>query len=241
MPKRHETSYRSILIVLAQFFQKKRQDAYQYFAVLFLVPAKINNILDLAHEMNRNYKIIFGCILSACFLNIGCSVQHDIFREAESCLEKNPELTVHLLDSIPTESVNGKKNKAYYALLYSMALDKSYIDMTTDSLLSPAIRYYYQRKGTSRNKMLTMYYHGRVMFNAGNFAQAAVRFAKAERLAADLKDTLYLGLIFMAKADTYNNQYNSEEEVKAVETASYYFNALNIESRKTHRNDVIIH
>ena len=233
MPKRHETSYRSILIVLAQFFQKKRQDAYQYFAVLFLVPAKINNILDLAHEMNRNYKINIGCILSACFLDIGCSVQHDIFREAESCLEKNPELTVHLLDSIPTESVNGKKNKAYYALLYSMALDKSYIDMTTDSLLSPAIRYYYQRKGTSRNKMLTMYYHGRVMFNAGNFAQAAVRFAKAERLAADLKDTLYLGLIFMAKADTYNNQYNSEEEVKAVETASYYFNALNIESRKT--------
>ena len=51
--------------------------------------------------------------------------------------------------------------RALYALLTVQAQDKSYIDVTDDSLISVATRYY----GTSRDarhKMLAYYYHARV-------------------------------------------------------------------------------
>ena len=150
---------------------------------------------------------------------------------AESLVNEHPRKTLSVLDSIPKGGISTKKLKADYAILYSMALDKSYMDLTTDSIISPAITYYDKRKA-SRNKMLMKYYHGRVMYNAENYAEAIVRFTEAEEIARDLSDTLYLGMVYMAKADTYNNQHNSAEELRAVKIASYYLEALGVESRK---------
>ena len=133
-----------------------------------------------------------------------CNNIKEQLRLAESLVNEHPRKTLSVLDSIPKGGISTKKLKADYAILYSMALDKSYMDLTTDSIISPAITYYDKRKA-SRNKMLMKYYHGRVMYNAENYAEAIVRFTEAEEIARDLSDTLYLGMVYMAKADTYNH------------------------------------
>lgn len=146
----------------------------------------------------------------------------DLLRVSEKIMDTDPQRALSILDSINFENFKTKKLKAKHALLYSIALDKNFIDMTTDSILSPAVNYY-RKYGSINERMYTNYYLGRIHFNAGNFPAAAVTFLDAKRYAKAINNLKYLGLIAMAMADTYNNQFNTEEEIKEIEKASEYF------------------
>ena len=60
-----------------------------------------------------------------------------------------------------------RKQKAKYALLYSMALDKNYIDLQSDSIIAPAIKYY-ERHGSHEERFLCYYYRARIYETAGD-------------------------------------------------------------------------
>ena len=66
-----------------------------------------------------------------------CTGREDIesrLQEADACMSAHPETALAMLDSIDTEHISSKRLKARYALLYSIALDKNYIDVTNDSI-----------------------------------------------------------------------------------------------------------
>ena len=52
----------------------------------------------------------------------------------ESYISDNPGKAIEDLDSLGGKNIYGKKNRAHYALLYSMALDKSQIHTTDTSI-----------------------------------------------------------------------------------------------------------
>ncbi len=75
-------------------------------------------------------------------------------------MQEKPDSSLYILKRIDSDKLSRRKDKAKYALLYSQALDKNYIDKTNDSLILVAVDYY-QEHGTDQEKMLAYYYLGR--------------------------------------------------------------------------------
>lgn len=60
----------------------------------------------------------------------------------DSIMQEEPERALEVLDSISKSDLKSGRVKARYALLYSMALDKNYIDTTDVSVIRDAQKYY---------------------------------------------------------------------------------------------------
>ena len=99
---------------------------------------------------------------------LACTPVSPVFTEMkdiENIIQKEPKEALSRLDKIDKNSLSGAQEKGLYALLLSMALDKNYIDLQSDSIIAPAV-YYYSRRGDKRHRFLTYYYQGRVYENA---------------------------------------------------------------------------
>ena len=135
--------------------------------------------------------------------------------DIESCLSEHPDSALSVLDSLSTADIQGREANAKFALLYSMALDKSYIDATDDSLINIAVDWY-RNHGTADERLKSDYYQGRVYQNAGDNEAAMESFVRAE--ASESEDNMSNGLLYKAmsgiyiqifdfvKAELYNNR-----------------------------------
>ena len=59
--------------------------------------------------------------------------------QAEAVMNEHPDSALNLLKGIEQPELQTREHHARYALLYSQALDKNYIDLTNDSLINIAV------------------------------------------------------------------------------------------------------
>ena len=59
--------------------------------------------------------------------------------QAEAVMNEHPDSALNLLKGIAQSELQTQAHHARYALLYSQALDKNYIDLTNDSLINIAV------------------------------------------------------------------------------------------------------
>ena len=78
-----------------------------------------------------------------------------------------PDSALNVLESINKDDIVTARNKAHHALLYAMALDKNYIDVTEDSLAKVATEYY-KKQGSRKNYARALYYLGKSYYYNGN-------------------------------------------------------------------------
>lgn len=97
------------------------------------------------------------------------------------------------------------------ALEETAALDRSGVDLTDLDCLKPAMSYIPQH-GNDEQKMLLWYYLGRIQFNRGELAEAAVSFERAEDWSAGVGDPHYVGLINRSMASVFNRTLNVRED-----------------------------
>ena len=116
----------------------------------------------------------------------------DVLNRAETLMDEHPDSSLVLLRTLTFDDFRKESNRARYALLHSQALDKNYIDVTSDSLISVAVEFY-KDKDDVRGKFLSYYYEGRVHINAENLMKAMLSFSKAEQWGGALEDSLGLG------------------------------------------------
>ena len=165
--------------------------------------------------MKRVLPLLFPFLLS-----IGCEkeIVSDL-NHAENLLFSHPDSALTILRRIDKSQLNTPKVEAEYSLLMSAALDKNYIDICSDSLISKAVDYY-SIYGSHKDKMLSWYYQGVCLKNAGEQIPAMLAFEKAEREAEHLDEWLYLGLVYRNKATlfsmTNNNISAIENRIKAI-------------------------
>ena len=95
----------------------------------------------------------------------------DVLNRAEVLMDEHPDSALTLLRTLTFDDFRKESNRARYALLHSQALDKNYIDVTSDSLISVAVKYY-QDEDDVRGKFLSYYYMGRVHANGERYLQA---------------------------------------------------------------------
>lgn len=167
--------------------------------------------------------------MSACLLLISCTDKPHIkavLDKAEEVMEtEDPAVVYTMLDSINTEELNTRRLRAHYALLYSQALDKNYIDLATDSIIRPAVKYY-RHHGSAEDKLKTLYYLGTIKKNAGDNEGAMRCYIEAERYVHRNENLLMSGRLYSAKKAIYYQLYQFHDaEDNAVKAASFFKNA----------------
>ena len=134
-------------------------------------------------------------------------------------MDTYPDSALQLLKTIDSKHLVTKEGKARYALLYSQALDKNYIDVTNDSLINIAVDYYKEKSGHKYYSMLSHYYKARVEYNRKSYSQSIVTAAIAEKLAQEIEDYFYLGLIYQCLSQNYKLAYNSVLQLRYIKMA----------------------
>ena len=160
-------------------------------------------------------------ILSSCF---NSPVRKEL-DTAESLLQIRPDSSLAIVESIDRDDLIIRQEKARYALLMSAALDKNYIDVSSDSLIRVAVDYYSIRKD-QRRRMMAHYYQGVILNNAGDYTAAIVALEKAEKDALDLENHLYAGLIYRTKGDIYSKTLNNQASQSCIIEAIKHFKYL---------------
>ena len=134
-------------------------------------------------------------------LAVSCADDAAVMSEldaAESVMEDSPETALALLDTMQRSRLVSRKAAARHALLYSQALDKNYIDMTTDSIIRPAVEYY-SRHGSADDRLKAQYYMGCIYRNLGDSERAMECYVRAERYVDRAEDYRAVGRLYSAK------------------------------------------
>ena len=158
---------------------------------------------------------------------VSCSNTYSQLQEIESYIEEDPKRALEEIRNLnPDKFLHSPRTKAKHALLHSMALDKNYIDLTTDSIIAPAVKYY-SRHGSADDRMLMHYYMGRIYANAGNLDKAAIEYTRGEELVDDAENKVAAGRLYTVFATVYNKTNNAKKEIEYAQKGYAFFKEMN--------------
>lgn len=162
-----------------------------------------------------NQHRIFAILLTIAITSLivacrGNSEAHQRMCEAENLMTQHPDSSMAILSDIDREQLRSDKERARYALLMSMALDKNYIDTTTFDVIQPAIDYYLEN-GTPDEKLKTNYYQGRIYQNRNQLDDAIKCFINGRELRDEASDTLAIANLLVAQATILYQTYKFKE------------------------------
>ncbi|MBR4923219.1 MAG: hypothetical protein IKY99_06335 [Bacteroidaceae bacterium] len=143
----------------------------------------------------------------------------DVLNRSEAVMKEHPDSALNLLRTLTFDDFRKEKNRARYALLHSQALDKNYIDVTNDSLISVAVEYY-KDKDDVRSKFLSCYYMGRVHANGERYLQATSCLMESEQLVEEVGDDYLSGLLYSEMGRIYDIYYDYSKSLEAHQKAA---------------------
>lgn len=170
-------------------------------------------------------QILYPILLLTIMLSCKSPVMEKL-NTAESLLDQRPDSALLVLQSIDKKTLKTPRVEARYALFMSKALDKNYIDVSSDSLILKAEQYYSRHK-SSKYKMLAYYYHGIVLINAKEYSSAIIALENAEKEALSLQDYHHLGLINRNKSNIFTYSNNNQEAIACMKKAIEHFEFAN--------------
>ena len=176
--------------------------------------------------MNRHIYRFIAAVLAAITI-VSCydgrkSETYRLLKDVESYMEARPDSALAMLEGIDKSELTSKELEAKYALLLSQALDKNYIDLQSDSVIVPAVRYY-ENHGTPDERLLTHYYRGVIYLNDGDRESAMESYIKAERYVDECRDYGVIARLYTAKMNLYRYAYDFASALEQEEIASSYF------------------
>lgn len=166
--------------------------------------------------------IAFWCLLALTVFISSCG-SHSVrstLCDVATYMEAKPDSALVVLRSISDKKLNTCSLRAYYALLHSQALDKCYIDLQTDSVIAPAVRYY-KFFGSSDNRLKMYYYRARIFENSGDLEASMSWLIEGERFASKCSDLKTVFRLLSKKSQLYYYQFDwqsSLENTRKAET-----------------------
>ena len=162
-------------------------------------------------------------ILTLCVVACGRHSKHwETLAQVESYIEERPDSALKVLQGMDTTQFHSAESKVLYALLYTQAEDKNYIDYTDDSKIRIAVDYY-KNSDDEYHKMLSYYYLARIQFNNKEYSNSITSLLHAEHVAIDLGDDFHLGLIYRQFGDIYSMIYNGIESLNYSQKSYEHF------------------
>lgn len=156
---------------------------------------------------------VVAAVAVICFSSCGGSssaVEREL-AHVDSIMESHPDSALQILNRIDT-LVEREDDRALYALLKSMALDKNYIDMQTFEVIQPALDYH---TDFSKENLRTLYYQARIYQNAGNKNAAQKIFVTAKQKYEDnIPDSLTYARLLVAQAIIFDQIYKLDNFIQ---------------------------
>lgn len=150
-------------------------------------------------------------LLLILLLSSGCGgtrqIEHELY-VASRLLRIEPDSSLRIIENIDPDRILRRSTRAKYALLYSAALDKNYVDTDDDSLIRIAYRYYDNRICSDSVKFLINYHYGRIYQNGDDYQEAMRYYLTAEKYALAAHKSYYLGLVYSRIGEVYSEQMN---------------------------------
>ena len=168
------------------------------------------------------YFLLFAATLF-CLTSCSRHSEHwQTINDMDAIIEERPDSVLNVLQSIDTDELASKEERAKHALLLSMALDKNVIDKTDFEVLQPAIDYY-EDNGSATDKLRTYYYQGRIYQNAGNNSLAMKAFVNAISEGEKSDDMLTKARVYFAQATIYYSLNEFDQYIETNKKAASYF------------------
>lgn len=182
-------------------------------------------------------KGIIGLIyLSILLLGISCFNQAErvkpILQEAKTLMEQNPDSALVVLNEISDPQKLKKALYYEFYLLQIQAKDKSYKDITPDTLIF-TIRDYYHSKNDIERAALATFYCGRVRQEQENYEKALKIYLGAEKYFKQSKNVNLKGLFQASIGEVYYQQLLKDEAILRLKLAADYFHQA-----ENHRNEI---
>ena len=153
------------------------------------------------------------------FLMCGCSSSLDRHMDQiDQMMNDHPSKALSSLDSIDFNQIKSQRLRARYSLLRSIALDKNYLDIKSDSIIAPAIQWF-SLHGSPYDKARTYYYKGRIEYNSGDYPAATIDFLTSKSLFPKYDDDYLKRLVLTSLAYTNNATYFYEENLGLLQQA----------------------
>lgn len=183
----------------------------------------VNISPDFDHTILYTMKYYYATLLAILFALFGCnSTVRDSLSLAENLMLEQPDSAKIVLDRIKRTDLKNRALKARFALLYSQAMDKCYIDTDNDSLIRIAVNYY-SKRGSDHEKAMAYYYNSAVAKNAKEFDKEVEYLVRAQEYAEKTDDAYLKGLIYSLLAQKYYMQFSFEEALLLYEKSAKEF------------------
>ena len=136
----------------------------------------------------------------------GCSDGDELRRldEAERIMAAEPERALEIVGGVDLANMRTEKGRARYALIYSEACYYNYIDLESDSLTRPMMRYYLESEEHGE-RARAMYQHAVIAQRCGELAEAMVALMEAEESLERVPNVKLMGLVQRLKGDIYTD------------------------------------
>lgn len=170
-------------------------------------------------------KYILPIITAICIFSCNDAKDSETYRllmDAERHMDARPDSALTVLEGIDKSELTTNELEAKHALLLSQALDKNYIDLLSDSIIAPAVRYY-ENHGTPDERLKAFYYRGRISMNAENYEEAMEYFSIAGKYAGNAEDKIAAGLLHNAKMHVYTNLYDTASAISEAKKSAEMF------------------
>lgn len=143
--------------------------------------------------------IIFSLLLA---VSVSCGRKNDNLDCARRLMDSMPDSALTILQSVDTSTLSSPSDRAAYSLLLSRALDKNYMDLTSDSIARIAYNFYcIEGHGSDDERMEAAFSMAIICSNGGNDLEG-LRYAKeAELYGENSNDFLTRGLIYRLQSD----------------------------------------
>lgn len=159
-------------------------------------------------------------------LSISCRKQSErvepILQKAETLVEQHPDSVLVLLEKVHDAQHLNKSLFYQYYLLQIKAKDKSYKDITSDTLIF-AIRNYYDNKNDIEKAALASFYCGRVLQEQKNYEKALQAYLDAEKFLSNIKNDNLKGLFQGSIGEVYYQQLLTRKAITHFTLATDYF------------------
>ena len=169
-------------------------------------------------------------ILALCLVACNRHSKHwETLSQVESYMDERPDSALAVLEHINTSELKGKEEWARYALLYTQAKDKNYIDETDLSLICEAQKYF-KESDNVRYQFLSLYYYGRVLCNNSDFHKAIIAYTEAEALLEKLGDEYLSGLLYVQIGNIYRITHDYDKCLEAYKSAYNHYSKAKLDS-----------
>lgn len=124
--------------------------------------------------------------------------------------------------------------RARYGVIYSAALDKNRIDITSDSLIRFSVDYY-DIFGSPEQRMRAYYYLGRTQKHAGEIMPATLSFLDAAQYTDQVDDNYLKGLLYSELGEVYILHMQYKKAYNYFEQSYNYYKAENMPQHQAYQ------